>query len=181
MIREEIIKEYIRGKDVLDVGTVGQNSQYNLWQEMKQSAKKLTGIDIVMSQDKNIVLGNMESYVFNKEFDVVMLGDVIEHVDNQGLLLDNIRRHLKPGGTLILTTPNAKWPTVFQSTNSTHTLWHDKSTLSHILSRHGFEIIRFRYYYGNKRNYNIFLRPFIARHLMLAICKVREDFIPDEK
>ena len=172
MIREKIIREYVKGKDVLDVGTVGQSAEYNLWQEMSSCAKSLTGIDIVPSQEKNVVLGNMESYRFNRKFDVVVLGDIIEHVDNQGLLLDNVRSHLKPEGILILTTANARWFTVFIGTNPTHTLWHDRSTLNHILQRHGFKVAYFRYYYGNKRYYNIFVRLLALRQGMLAICKL---------
>jgi SAM-dependent methyltransferase len=174
MIREKIIKEYIKGKDVLDVGGVGQNAEYNLWHELKAHAKSLTGIDILPSNDKNIATGNMEAYSFGKKFDVVILGDVIEHVDNQGLLLDNARRHLNADGTLIVTTPNAKWLSVFKRTNPTHMLWHDRSTLYAILLRHGFEVIDFYYYYGNKRNYFFVLKPFIARQSMLAICKIRK-------
>lgn len=175
MIREEIIKKYVLGKDVLDIGAVGQNAQYNLWRKMKPFAKSLTGIDIISSSDENIVVGNMENYSFNRKFEVIILGDVIEHVDNQGLLLDNIRRHLTSDGVLILTTPNAKWLTVFVPTNPTHSLWHDKFTLRNILSRHGFEISYFRYYYGNKNHYNFFIRPFVIRHLMFAVCKLKEN------
>jgi len=174
MIREKIIKGYIAGKDVLDIGGVGQTKDYNLWQEIRPYAKSLTGIDIESSQDKDIVVGNMESYSFNKKFDVVVAGDVLEHVDNQGLFLDNIRRHLKSDGVLILTTPNAKWPTVFMPTNITHTLWHDRATIKNILLKHGFEVASFRYYYGNKRYYNIFARLLVLRQAMLVICKIKE-------
>ncbi|MFA5105513.1 MAG: class I SAM-dependent methyltransferase [Candidatus Micrarchaeia archaeon] len=41
-------------------------------------------------------------------FDVVMLVEVIEHVDNPASLLSEIRRVLSPGGTLILSTPNVE-------------------------------------------------------------------------
>jgi 2-polyprenyl-3-methyl-5-hydroxy-6-metoxy-1,4-benzoquinol methylase len=39
-------------------------------------------------------------------FDVVLLGDVIEHVFDTDLLLKNCYDVLKPGGFLLLTTPN---------------------------------------------------------------------------
>ncbi len=174
MIRENIIKKLVAGKDVLDVGGVGQTSAYCLWNEIKSSARNLTGIDISSSNNPDIALGNMENYDFKRKFEVIILGDVLEHVDNQGLLLDNVRKHLKSDGLLIITTPNAKWPTVFKTTNPTHTLWHDHSTLSVILARHGFTIINFKYYYGNKLDYNIFLRPLILRQGMLVVCKIRE-------
>ena len=145
MIREEIIKSYVRGKDVLDVGSVGQTVHYSLWEDIKSVAGSLTGIDIMPSDAEDVIQGNMETYLFDRKFDVIVMGDVIEHVDNQGLLLDNARKHLVDDGLLIITTPNAKWPTVFVPNNPTHTLWHDRSTLGVILGRHGFEIMRFRY------------------------------------
>lgn len=175
MIREEIIRNYVKDKDVLDVGTVGQTWYYNLWEEIKTEARSATGVDIVPSEDKDIVEGNMETYSFGRKFDVVIMGDIIEHVNNQGLLLENVRRHLKEDGVLILTTPNAKWPTVFMPANPTHTLWHDEFTLKNILQRHGFEISEFRYYYGNKKNYNFVLRLFALRQGMLAVCRPRKD------
>ncbi|MDP2929458.1 MAG: class I SAM-dependent methyltransferase [Candidatus Omnitrophota bacterium] len=174
MIREEIIGRYAAGKDVLDVGGVGQNAEYNLWRELKLCAKSLTGIDIMPSNDKDIVTGNMETYSFGRKFDVIILGDVIEHVDNQGLLLDNSKKHLRPDGVLIVTTPNAKWFSVFKRTNPTHLLWHEKSTLTAILKKHGFRMTYFKYYYGNKMDYFFALRPFIARQSMLAVCNTEE-------
>ena len=175
MIREEIIRNYVKDKDVLDIGTVGQTWYYDLWEEIKTEARSATGVDIVPSEDKDIVEGNMETYSFGRKFDVVVMGDIIEHVNNQGLLLENVRRHLKEDGVLILTTPNAKWPTVFIPTNPTHTLWHDESTLKNILRRHGFEISEFRYYYGNKKSYNFVLKLFALRQGMLAVCRPRKD------
>lgn len=176
MIREKLIKKLTAGKDVLDVGAVGQNSAYCLWREIKSACRRLTGIDIAPSDNPDVVIGNMETYDFKYKFEVIILGDIIEHVDNQGLLLDNVRRHLKPDGLLIITTPNAKWPTVFTRTNPTHTLWHDKSTLSVILRRHGFVISDFQYYYGNKNQYNILLRPLIIRQGMIAVCRIKDNY-----
>jgi len=172
--REKIIQKYIKDKEVLDVGGVGQSGEYNLWQDMKSCAMALTGIDIVPSSDDNMVEGNMENYLFGRKFDVIVLGDVLEHVDNQGMLLDNCRKHLKEDGILIITTPNANWITVFLPTNPTHTLFHNRSTLSAILERHNFMVTEFRYYYGNKPYYNYLLRPFILRQQMLAICKINK-------
>lgn len=42
---------------------------------------------------------------------VVALLEVIEHLNNPGLCLKNIGSVLRPGGYLILTTPNPKWST----------------------------------------------------------------------
>jgi 2-polyprenyl-3-methyl-5-hydroxy-6-metoxy-1,4-benzoquinol methylase len=187
MIREEIILSYTEGKDVLDIGSVGQDmnffsrqlvenakghsAKFFLWNLMKEKAKSLTGIDIVPSQNADIIQGDMESHSFGKLFDVAVAGDVLEHVDNQGSFLRNIHRHLKDDGILIITTPNAKWPTVIQKPNPTHTLWHDRFTLDEILKRCGFEIIRLDYYVGNKPHYNLLLKILGARQVLLVVCR----------
>lgn len=177
MIREEIILTYIKDKNVLDIGSVGQTDHYNLWQliKTKGQVKSLVGIDVEPSDDEDVVQGNMETYSLNKRFDVIIAGDILEHVDNQGLFLDNIYRHLNDEGTFILTTPNAKWITVILKPNPTHTLWHDKFTLSHILNTHGFWIKHFQYYYGNKPYYNLIKKILAFRQGMLVICKKALD------
>ncbi|MFH1868841.1 MAG: class I SAM-dependent methyltransferase [Candidatus Omnitrophota bacterium] len=171
MIREKIIMEYVKDKDVLDIGSIGQNKEYSLWSDIKQHAKSLTGIDIISSEEEAVVKGNIEDYNFNRKFDVVIAGDVIEHVDNQGLLLDNIKKHLKEDGVVIITTPNARWLSVLKRSNPTHMLWHDRFTLKAIVEKHSFKIVRFFYYYGNKLHYPLLTRPLIARQSMAAVCK----------
>ena len=42
-----------------------------------------------------------------RKFDVIVTGEILEHLPNQGLFLENAERHLKKKGVQILTTPNA--------------------------------------------------------------------------
>lgn len=42
-------------------------------------------------------------------FDVIVAGEIIEHMYDPDRLLDEIHRTLKPSGTAILTTPNLSW------------------------------------------------------------------------
>ena len=171
MIREAIILRHVKGKDVLDIGSVGQSQKYAFWGLIRNSAKSLTGIDTTPSSDKHIIQGNMETYAFKKKFDVILAGDVLEHVANQGLFLANVKKHLKKDGKFIITTPNAKWFTVILKPNPTHTLWHDKYTLTRILRMQGFTIDCFQYYYGNKPYYNFIKRILAFRQSMLVICR----------
>jgi len=168
--REKVLAKYIKNKNVLDVGSVGQTAAYNLWNFLEKHTGSLTGIDTEYSDDNRIVRGNMENYNFDKQFDVVIAGDILEHVDNQGLFLDNVKKHLKKDGRFILTTPNAKWFTVALKPNPTHTLWHDKYTLFNILNRHGFKIVFFSYYPGNKKH-NLIKKILVARQGIIMICQ----------
>jgi len=175
------------GKDVLDVGSIGQTNQYCLWEFLNGlDIKSLTGIDLPcanksalnyfqvaeesLPNDKRIVSGDMENAYLGREFDVIIAGDVLEHVNNQGLFLSNIHRHLKMDGVLILTTPNAKWFTAILRPNATHVLWHDRYTLFRILENHRFVVKEFYYYTGNKKHYNQLYRMLAYRQGMLAVC-----------
>lgn len=46
----------------------------------------------------------------DETFDVVTMIEVLEHLAAPGDALAEIRRVLKPGGQLLLTTPNRRWP-----------------------------------------------------------------------
>lgn len=191
MIREALIAECVRGRRTLDVGSLGQTDDYRLWDVLDANAGSLTGIDLddarlaalgddarlaalgvadgAAAPDPRILRGDVETHDFGERFEVIVAGDVIEHLSNPGLFLDNCRRHLTRDGLLVITTPNAKWPTVFLRPNPTHTLWHDRHTLSHLLDRHGFTVRRFRYYCGNKPHYPLPLRLLAWRQALLVI------------
>jgi 2-polyprenyl-3-methyl-5-hydroxy-6-metoxy-1,4-benzoquinol methylase len=187
MRREDIIIPLIRGRRVLDIGSVGQSDVYCLWNVLSEHSASLTGVDLPDAAttaqdiigvsaaglkhqaDARIIHCNMETVSLGAEFDVAIAGDVLEHVSNQGLFLDNVARHLAVGGRLVITTPNAKWPTVFLRPNPTHTLWHDRFTLMHLLTRHGYLVERLTFYLGNKPRYPLWAKPLIARQQIIAV------------
>ncbi len=189
MTRQHLIGPLIKGKHVLDIGSVGQSAVYCLWDFLARHSMTLTGVDLPNAaqtahevlkvphhglrhqNDPRIHYGNMETLDLGELFEVAVAGDVIEHVSNQGLFLDNIRRHLIPGGRLIITTPNAKWPTVLLRPNATHVLWHDVYTLRQLLERHGFTCEGLRYYRGNKPFYPWWQRPLLIRQQIFAVAR----------
>jgi 2-polyprenyl-3-methyl-5-hydroxy-6-metoxy-1,4-benzoquinol methylase len=77
------------------------------------------------------------------EFDVVVSQEVLEHVLDQAKYLDVVRRLLKPGGHLILTTPNARTCRALLKEEDQHPLeeWITLAELRRLLKRR-FEGVR---------------------------------------
>ncbi|WP_252273079.1 class I SAM-dependent methyltransferase [Pseudomonas subflava] len=55
-----------------------------------------------------LVEGYFEHFDSQEQFDVVMMGFILEHVDDPGLILRRFRHNLRPGGRLYVAVPNAK-------------------------------------------------------------------------
>jgi 2-polyprenyl-3-methyl-5-hydroxy-6-metoxy-1,4-benzoquinol methylase len=88
-------------------------------------------------------------------FDVIIAGEVIEHLSNAGSFLDAIRL-LLPGGTgrLIITTVNSYCAFRFAYTLLTgregvhddHTAYYSPRTLRRLLERHGYQVCDLKFY-----------------------------------
>lgn len=51
-------------------------------------------------------------------FDIVLCTEVIEHTPQPGTAIDELARVLRPGGTLVLTTPNRVWHPLIRLANA---------------------------------------------------------------
>lgn len=108
------------GKTVLNVGAAGGVEAYlpahrQVWlhDRLQKVAKELVGIDIdrngigwAAQHGVNIVEANCESMHLGRTFDVIVMSDVIEHVNAPGLAMQTLVSHLRPSGRLLITTPN---------------------------------------------------------------------------
>jgi len=63
MIREAIILEHARDKDLLDIGCMGRTQKYKLWPQVKAVARTYTGIDVQTPNAPDVVQGNMEAQI----------------------------------------------------------------------------------------------------------------------
>jgi len=101
-----------RGALLLDVGC-GNGEFLNKVQALGWNAIGLecdhAACDVASSRGLQIVRGSVPNTPFeNASFDAISLHHVIEHVHDPRAVLKEIFRILKPGGTMVLTTPNWK-------------------------------------------------------------------------
>lgn len=169
ILREELLLNYIKGKEVLDLGCVDNQPLTNfkigkLHKFLALHARHVVGVDCnkkgveyLRKKGYDVLCGNAENIQLNKKFDVVVGGELIEHVSNQGIFLDNIYNVLKKNGKLIITTPNAfSLRNILRQiflgavpTNKEHTLWHNCETLKNLLTRHNFKIVKMFYIFDD--------------------------------
>ena len=113
------IQDVSKGLRVLDIGVAAHSLRHIQdpnWRHSKiaTSASYCLGLDILESlvdmlggQGFNVRCVDATSDVdLGERFDVVFVGDVIEHVENPANLLRFAKRHLAPNGRILVATPN---------------------------------------------------------------------------
>jgi SAM-dependent methyltransferase len=99
-----------QGKDVLEVGC----ATGELLLEVKNAGARVNGVElsdfaaeIARKRALDVMTGTIEDIVSTqKQFDVVMAFEVIEHVLSPTRFLADIARVLRPGGVFLVSTPN---------------------------------------------------------------------------
>lgn len=181
--RLSIIEPYIRDKDVLDIGCVDSRpgnvrkfESTGLHKFIKSHAKTLQGVDIdgvgareMTQMGYNVVEGNAENMSLGKTFDTIVAGEIIEHLNNAGLFLETMHKHLKDDGTLVITAPNAfSISNIFRilrknsiKVHPDHTCWYDPLTIKQLARRFDFDVTEMYFtnkdkWYNKKYFYKIF-------------------------
>ena len=108
---QRIVSKVPTDSSVLDIG--GARELYNgesLHRQLAKRANNCVWIDINQEtieefEDYDIRFVNAESFDLDESFDVAVAGELIEHLDNPGLMLDQVYDHLNVNRKVILTTP----------------------------------------------------------------------------
>lgn len=151
------IKQYARGKKFLEIGCAGGA----MLAEAKERGFKVVGVEIspVMAEwgrtnlHFDIRTGTLEEQRFpNDFFDVVFLGDVIEHLLHPREAMNEIRRILSPTGIVALAYPmelNSIVPSVRRFLNLQrqfpdkpyHLFYYELKTMRMLLEQCGFHVV----------------------------------------
>ncbi len=156
VVYRELLTENIKGKTILDAGCgTGWFSQVAAGR-----GAKVTSMDVGSELLKQVaqkchshrVVGDLMKMPFKaKSFDVVVSSEVIEHVTDPEKAISEMYRVLKPGGILILTTPNRFWYFSLMIANLLKVRpyqglenWQSWGELKKILQRKKFQIVTMR-------------------------------------
>jgi SAM-dependent methyltransferase len=103
-------------------------------------------------------LERLDEVALDETFDVVVAGEIIEHLANPGLFLSGVRRFLRPDSRLVITTVNAYGGlrTALYATRGRggirepihpdHVAYYSYATLGGLLRRHGYRIEEWSFY-----------------------------------
>lgn len=174
--RVEYLKGLCEGKSVLHLGCT--NWPYTdivlregtlLHLQLDEIASELygfdadqEGLDVLSARGiKNLYRADLErldDVELDKEFDVILAGEMIEHLSNPGLFLRGIKRFMGADTVLVITTINAySGVRMFQyglrgkggkaePVHPDHVAYYSYSTILHILSRENIKANRFLFY-----------------------------------
>ena len=213
--RVDFIKKVCEGKKVLHLGCTNYpytkqsiESGMLLHLELAKIAKELYGFDfdeegLAILKEANVKnlyqadLQKLEEVTLDRTFDVIIAGEMIEHLSNPGLFLQGIKRFMNADTELIITTINAYCGLRFlmyglrgkggenEPVHPDHVAYYSYKTLSLILNRENLNVKKFCFYdIGNEHRpfnrwfYNVFndVCVKISPHLsdgIIAVCGLK--------
>ena len=162
--RVSYLKQLAAGLEVLDVGCTGKKADgripdvvTTLHQALKPVCKSLVGVDNDASGIKTmereglkVICCDITLMNLQRTFDLIIAGEIIEHLSNPGLALKNLGKHLNQTGRLVVTTCN---PFYYRQQSKIlrkghiqvhpeHTAWYDPFTIGVLLYNSGFEVLK---------------------------------------
>lgn len=174
--RVEFIKKFCEGKKVLHLGCT--NFPYTnesikndmlLHFDLKKVAGELHGFDydvagleiLKQAGETNLHHGDLEKLDeadLNETFDVIVAGEMIEHLSNPGLFLRGIKRFMNEQTSLLITTINAYSGMRFfiyglrgkggeqEPVHPDHVAYYSYKTLKSVLERENLNVADFYFY-----------------------------------
>lgn len=157
--RIDVIREKCTGKRVLDLGCVCHDldnvtSERWLHRAIKDVALSVLGVDYLDGAVREMQLRGYDAILadinkpidINRRFDVIVVGNLIEHLSSFDGLFENLRNLLDPGGIVLISTANPFFfDQYFYSAlkndiiiNPEHTCWIDPVALDQLSRRFGF-------------------------------------------
>ncbi len=191
--RDEYLLEECRNKSVLDIGPCEHTMKYVqhenwFFRRAKNVASRIVGVDINKDLCEKIsAMGFDVRHIdacsqnnLGETFDLVLAGDVIEHVNDLVSLMSFAKRHLNKNGKIIFTTPNPYFYRYFSANfsrkmcmiNFEHTCWITPTCMNELCRRSGLQFAEYVMTIkpGSFKHYMMKLLPF-TKNWMEALSK----------
>ena len=154
------VVKHCKGRDVLDVGCIGSgrnpaSSPYWVHKAIVAVARSTVGLDnnaaaagALQALGYGIVVGDAESFQLGQTFDVIVAGDVLDLLQNLRGFIESCKRHLRPGGRLLVSGKNPwYWRNTLKAglrrevkTDPRRVCWVCPRTLRQLLAPHGLQV-----------------------------------------
>ena len=155
--RKEYIFQTIRqfipmGEKIIEIGAgTGNVSRYlqnNGYKNISVGEMHLSGLKYAKDYGiKECYQFNLLDAPFEDEFDTVFMFDVLEHIEEDGFVLQNVNKILNKRGEIVLTVPSHMWLWNRNDAIAGHKRRYTKKELINKLKVNGFEIIKARYFF----------------------------------
>jgi 2-polyprenyl-3-methyl-5-hydroxy-6-metoxy-1,4-benzoquinol methylase len=193
--KSDWILPFTSNRKVLDLGCVQHTLEYAndpewLHGQIAHQASSLTGVDYLEKESKelqkrgfDIRIMNVETMELNEKFDVIVAGDIIEHLSNIGMFLESTVKHMHSESIFLVSTPNPvnilRFLRVLFSGkvggNKEHTCWFTDKMLNQLAARYGLEPVEISYvddsYQWLSRRRKIKWAPWLLLNFLL--CRLR--------
>ena len=221
--RVDFIKDICRGKKVLHLGCTDYPYTENsieknllLHFELEKCTSEIygfdfdqAGIDILQSRGVGNLyqadLEHLDDLLLTETFDIILAGEMIEHLSNPGLFLAGIKRFMRPDSKLVLTTVNAYCAMRFmiyalrgkggsnEPVHPDHVSYYSYKTMKLMLERHKYTLDEFCFYdlgrehrpfvrwiYRTFNDVSVWISPQLADGI-IAVGSILVEPISDEK
>ncbi len=102
--RDKFSEDEIKDKSVIDVGSLNVNGtlKYDI---LRKKPAQYVGVDIRMGKDVDIICDacDLVRQFGEESFDIVVSTEMLEHVENWQLCIDNLKAICKKNGIKVLT------------------------------------------------------------------------------
>jgi SAM-dependent methyltransferase len=160
--RRELILRTCAGRDVLDCGAIQHSWRMSvenpgwLHAAVREVARSCVGVDFLVDDVRELHergydmrFGNVLTDPPPGQFDVVVAGDIIEHLEDPGVFLRYIADALRPDGVAVITTPSAfyigQWWTLLAkgrpAISPEHSVLFDPFTFIKLVDRSPLEVV----------------------------------------
>lgn len=147
------IKNYISlEKKIVEIGAgTGNVSRYlmqNGYEDISVGEMHLNGLKYAKNYGiKECYQFDLLDTPFENEFDNVCLFDVLEHIKDDTLALQNINKSLKTNGKIVLTVPAHMWLWNRDDAIAGHKIRYTKKELIKKLEANGFDVLTAKYFF----------------------------------